>query len=341
MENKSHALAAGTFVIVVAALLLGLFSWLSSDKQEGDIYELSTSDSVNGLSEQAVVRFRGIAVGKVTKIGFDPLNKGHVLLRITVEKNLPLTSATFGTLGYQGVTGLAYMQLDNDGESNTPLTTNEDKPTRIPLRPGLLSKFADQGTFILEQFQRISESIGELLSPANQQAMVGSVQAIGDSAQQLGAAAVRIQEIAEAQLGPKQTDIPGFVADTRATMRTLQATATDISTTAKAATDTARALSSATQDFSAPGGVLDQLATTTRELAQSAEAINNSVVPNAARAADNAARTAEAATRAAQGVDRAFETLNDNPQSLIFGTGRQTPGPGEPGFVAPEPAAAR
>ena len=340
MENKSHALAAGTFVIVIAALLLGLFSWLSSDKQEGDIYELSTSDSVNGLSEQAVVRFRGIAVGKVTKIGFDPLNKGHVLLRISVDKHLPLTTATFGTLGYQGVTGLAYMQLDNDGESNTPLTTNEANPTRIPLRPGLLSKFADQGTFILEQFQRISESVGELLSPANQQAMVGSVQAIGDSAQQLGAAATRIQEIAEAQLGPKQTDIPGFVADTRAAMRTLQTTATDISTTALATTEAARSFSNVAQEITAPDGVLDQLSTASRELAQSAQGINNSVVPNAARAADSAARTAEAATRAAQGVDRAFETLNDNPQSLLFGAGRQTPGPGEPGFVPPEPAAA-
>src|SRR5690606_25314223 len=161
----------------------------------------------------------------------------------------------------------------NDGDSNTPLTTDEENPTRIPLRPGMLSKFADQGTFILEQFQRISESVGELLSPANRQAMVGSIQAIGDSAQQLGAAATRIQEIAEAQLGPKQTDIPGFVSDTRVTMRALQTTAADISTTALAATETAGALSSAIHEITAPGGVLDQLGTASRELAQSAQGI--------------------------------------------------------------------
>ena len=32
MENKAHALAAGIFVIVVAALLAGLAMWLTRDQ---------------------------------------------------------------------------------------------------------------------------------------------------------------------------------------------------------------------------------------------------------------------------------------------------------------------
>lgn len=339
MENKAHALAAGTFVLVVAALLMGLAAWLSSDKKVGDIYELSTSEAVTGLSEQAAVRFRGITVGKVTHIGFDPLNKGHVLLRISVDKGLPLTRSAYGTLGYQGVTGLAFVQLDNDGDSDVPLTTDEDEPTRIPLRPGLLSKFADQGSFILEQVQQVSERVSELLSPANQQAIMGSVTAIGESATQLGAASERIQGILDAQLGPQRTDIPTLVKETQATMRALQGTATELSTTAKAATLTAQSLTEVSQGLAAPGGMLDQLSDTSKALADSARAINDTVLPNAARAADSAARTADAATRAAQGVDRAFDTFNDNPQSLLFGPGNPSPGPGEPGFVAPKPAA--
>jgi phospholipid/cholesterol/gamma-HCH transport system substrate-binding protein len=62
------------------------------------------------------------------------------------------------------------------------------------------------------------------------------------------------------------------------------------------------------------------------------------VLPNAARAADSAARTAEAATKAARGVDRAANLLADEPRSLIFGSGGASPGPGEPGFAAPQPA---
>lgn len=340
MENKAHAFAAGAFVLFVAALLLGLAVWLSRDQQTGDIYELSTAESVTGLSEQAAVRFRGINVGKVTQIGFDPLNKGHVLLRISVNKNVPLTQSTFGTLGYQGVTGLAFVQLDNEGSSDVALTTDADQPTRIPLRPGLLSKFADQGSFILEQAQRISESVGELLSPANQQAIMDSVQAIGESATKLGAASDRIQVILDAQLGPERTNIPALVADTRATMRALQDSTAELSATAQAATVTANALTRVAGEVSAPNGLLESLGQSAQALSQSAEAINASVLPSAARAAESAARTAAAATKAARGVDRAATLLADEPTSLIFGKDRAGPGPGEPGFSAP-PAAGR
>ena len=49
MENKSHALAAGIFVIVVTALLAGLAIWLTRDNANYDLYELTTSDGVSGL----------------------------------------------------------------------------------------------------------------------------------------------------------------------------------------------------------------------------------------------------------------------------------------------------
>lgn len=336
MENKAHAFAAGAFVLFVAALLLAFAAWLSRDKQVGDIYELSTAEAVTGLSEQAAVRFRGINVGKVTSIGFDPKNQGHVLLRISVAKNVPLTQSTFATLGYQGVTGLAFVQLDNEGGSTVALTTSNDEPTRIPLRPGLLSKFADQGSFILEQAQRISQSVGELLSPANQKAIMDSVQAISDSATQLGAASQRIQTVLDAQLGPERTDIPALVAETRATLRALQKTTTDLNATAQAATATATAITSVATEVTAPDGLLQRLGQTADELSKSAQAINAQVLPNAARAADSAARTAEAATKAARGVDRAANLLADEPRSLIFGSGSASPGPGEPGFAAPQ-----
>ena len=49
MENKSHAMAAGIFVLVVAALLAGLAVWLTRDNREYQLYELSTKDGVSGL----------------------------------------------------------------------------------------------------------------------------------------------------------------------------------------------------------------------------------------------------------------------------------------------------
>ncbi len=50
MENKSHALAAGIFVIVVTALLAGLAIWLTRDNANYDLYELSTREGVSGAA---------------------------------------------------------------------------------------------------------------------------------------------------------------------------------------------------------------------------------------------------------------------------------------------------
>ena len=40
-------------------------------------------------------------------------------------------------------------------------------------------------------------------------------------------------------------------------------------------------------------------------------------------------------SRAVRQLSRTVNAINDNPQSLIFGTGRIAPGPGEEGFTPP------
>jgi phospholipid/cholesterol/gamma-HCH transport system substrate-binding protein len=41
------------------------------------------------------------------------------------------------------------------------------------------------------------------------------------------------------------------------------------------------------------------------------------------------------ASRTVRHIGRAVESVNDNPQALLLGNGVAMPGPGEPGFVAP------
>ena len=168
MENKAHALAAGLFVALLSLLVLAVAAWLTRDTGVRHAYEISTKETVTGLQAQAPVRFRGVDVGKVSRIGFDPKTTGNVLVRMEIDTDAPLTQDTFATLGYQGVTGLAFVQLADEGRPSPALVPDDEAPPRIPLRPGLLQKLEDKGEAILERVEEMSNRVNRVLGDDNQ-----------------------------------------------------------------------------------------------------------------------------------------------------------------------------
>ena len=184
MENKSHALAAGAFVLAVAALLVGLAMWLLRDVANTVAYELASSEAVSGLQPQAPVRFKGVAVGKVTDISFDPTNRANVLVRLAVAADAPVTKSTFATLAYQGVTGLSFVQLDDPGGSSEPLPRGPNGPPRIPLRPNLFGQLSDQAQDLVSKLDTSVERVNALLAPDNQAALIAAVKELGGAARE-------------------------------------------------------------------------------------------------------------------------------------------------------------
>ena len=335
MENKSHAFAAGAFVLVVSALLVALAIWLTRDTVMHRDYELSTREAVTGLQPQAGVRFKGVAVGKVTRIGFDPATPGNVLIRISTDESAPITRSTFATLGFQGVTGLAFIQLDDSGESKEALPSPNDALARIPMRPGLLSKLSDQGANILAQVEETSRRLNLLLTPENQKTLFSAVQGMGQAAQGLGLAASSIQQfsvnadkILDAQFGPQKMNLPKLVQEMNVTLRAMQATSDSVGSSADEAKASAREFKQVSQALGKPGGTLDKLAEGVDALASTGQTLGATTLPRLNR-------TSEEATRTVRQVGRVVGAVNDNPQALIFGNGAQAPGPGEAGFAAP------
>lgn len=343
MENKSHALAAGIFVAVVSAMLIVMAVWLTRDTGQHRVYEISSTQAVNGLQSQAAVRYKGVAVGKVLDIGFDPDAAGNVLVRVALNDTAPITQATFATLGFQGVTGLAYVQLDDEGDNKTPLVTSEAQPARIPMRASLFSRLSDQGVAILERLEQTSERVNALLSASNQKQLMVTIDGFGQTAISVQKMSDRVKllstnmdDILNAQLGPQRVNIPRFVDDATTTLKTLQNTAGGMDQTAAELKTTATAFTALAERLNAKGGAVERLTDGAAALTQGAvalteagKAFNAGTLPRLNRASDET-------TRAARQVTRAVDALNDNPQSLIFGHGPIAPGPGEPGFAAPK-----
>ena len=321
MENKSHALAAGIFVVVVAAMVAALAMWLTRDSGSYHSYELSSREGVSGLQPQAAVRYKGVSVGKVTHIGFDPQVSGNVLIRIAVEDSTPITPTTFAVLGYQGVTGLAYVLLDDAGEPQPVVASGASGLPRLPLHSSPFSKLADQGPEILAQVQKAMERINILLEADNRQMFSANLAHIGAAAASINTLAQRLDTTVVQRLDPALAALPTLARDTAQTMQALRTAGVQVS-------GMAQEINQTLQHLNAPDGAIDQTAQGAQNLARATDRLNTSTLPRVERASDATARAASQFGRVAAG-------LGDNPQSLLYGSGNSQPGPGENGFVPP------
>ncbi|MBF5005511.1 MlaD family protein [Diaphorobacter caeni] len=325
MENKSHALAAGIFVIVVAALLAGLGLWLSRDKTDYKVFELSSKESVTGLQPQAAVRYKGVAVGKVTSVGFDREATGNVLIRIAVNENAPISNTTFATLGYQGVTGLAHVQLDDADAPIEPIAPGEDGIPRLPLQSSQFSQIAEQIPNIMVQVNEATRKLNTLLGEENQKNFSTAIAQLGEAAGNVNVLVKRLDNTVATKLDPALATMPVLAKDAQQTLASLRAAG---NSAAAAANDIGKTV----QGLSQEGGPVKEIASSAQSLAAAADRFGRVTLPRLNRAAEETGR-------AAHRLGRTADNISDNPQSLIYGNGKGSAGPGEVGFVAPAPTA--
>ena len=324
MENKAHALAAGIFVLLMAALAAALSMWLTRDNGSYHLYEMTSREGVSGLQPQAAVRYKGVAVGKVTHIGFDPQVRGNVLIRIAVEDSTPITPTTFAVLGYQGVTGLAYVLLDDAGEPQAAVPPGSSGIARLPLHASPFSKLAEQGPEILAQAQAVMRHLNELLSEDNQQLLSQALIQMGQAAGSVSSLSQRLETTVTQRLDPALAALPALARNTEKTLASLQSAGTAVS-------GMAREMGRSAERINAPDGAIEQARVGAQTLTRAADRLSINTLPRVERASDATARAARQFGRVAEGV-------GDNPQMFLYGQGYTLPGPGEQGFAPPTPA---
>ena len=322
MENKSHAFAAGLFVLVVTALVVGLGVWLTRDRGNYQSYELSSGEGVAGLQPQAAVRYKGVSVGRVTHIGFDSQASGNVLIRIAVSVDAPITPTTFAVLGYQGVTGLAYVLLDDAGEPYPAIAPGPSGLPRLPLRTSPFTQLFDHGPAILSRVQEATERINQVLSDDNQRLLRELLANTGQAAGSVHTLSQRLDATVQQRLDPALAALPPLAREATGALQSMRQAGEQVSGMAAEIGQTAKRIN-------APGGTLEQTERGAQALAQAVERFGTTTLPRMERAADETARAARLTGRAAS-------SLGENPQGILYGPGRGQPGPGEPGFTAPQ-----
>ncbi len=147
--------------------------WLASGgslQKKYDLYLAIVEESVAGLNLNAPVKYNGVDVGKVQHIQLDPNNPQRVRLHFAIERGTPIKIDTIAVLKTQGLTGIAYVELDG-GAKNAPALVavgNEPYPV-IQTKPSLSTRLENILTSVLSKLDNTSSTIDSLLSAENRE----------------------------------------------------------------------------------------------------------------------------------------------------------------------------
>jgi phospholipid/cholesterol/gamma-HCH transport system substrate-binding protein len=312
MENRAYAFAAGVFTLMLGAGLVFVAMWMTGESEVRERFVLESRYPVTGLNPQATVRFRGVDVGKVEAIRFDPKSPRVILIDVSVRPDTPITRGTYAQLGTQGVTGLAYVNLDDDGSKPERLTAAEARAARIQMRQSFIDELSLAGKDLVSDFKQVAAKLNRLLSGENQEQLVRAMAS-------LEAASTRVSTLAR-ELEPGARGIVALTEDARALAKRAGELMSGITTLVAE-------LKSATRSFERVAASAESVGAATQTVARSAVA---DTLPRINRLLDQLSRNSER-------LDRLLAELDEQPSSLVFGRPPPEPGPGEPGFAAPKP----
>ena len=322
MENRSHALAAGIFTLLLSLGIIAAAMWLNRDTQERTPYVLTTTGSVAGLNPQAAVRYRGMEVGKVEALEFDREQPGRILVRIGILPTTPVTTATFAELGMHGLTGLAYVQLDTDPKVKSPalVPSTASAPARLAIRPSLFDRFSISGEDLIISAATAMNQVNKLLGDDNQKQLMQTLT-------NLQGVSTRLGQLAD-EVKPAAVAISGLATDGRKALA-------GVAPVLRSADETLASIGKLSIELSRRMDVVDRAGRGVEQAGQGVGEIARSVSAMETQSLPRLNLLLDEAGRGARTVERVADRLGDEPASVLFGTPPARPGPGEPGFTAP------
>jgi phospholipid/cholesterol/gamma-HCH transport system substrate-binding protein len=178
MEIRASYVIVGAVVLALLAGLAAFSLWLVETGVDRDVarYEIAFEGSVSGLPEGGQVLYRGIPVGRVGEIRIDPANVENVLVVVEVDRETPIKEDTVATLEFQGLTGIAYVQLRGGTQESARLDPAAAQPPRIPSRRSALERVFESTPELLMQALAMVDRLSVLLSDENLAAIAATLQ---------------------------------------------------------------------------------------------------------------------------------------------------------------------
>ncbi len=220
MEREANYAAVGAFVLLLVAMAGAFVYWYSDTRDTRDFtrYEIYFDGSVSGLTEGGAVRYLGVDIGRVRRIRLDQRAADRVMVIVDIDSTTPISERTVAQLSLLGVTGLLYIDLQQQAPGKTVLKVIEPVPSLD--YPVIRSARSNFDSFV-SSLPDVTARLGELVVRANtllsDQNIALFSQLVGD----VGRAGAALPE-AVGSASELIRDLRSATADTRAVVAEVQ-----------------------------------------------------------------------------------------------------------------------
>jgi phospholipid/cholesterol/gamma-HCH transport system substrate-binding protein len=216
MDRDTNYVVVGAFVLLVIAMAASFVFWYTDqqDKRTYQRYEVYFRGNVSGLTAGSPVRYLGVDVGKVARVMLEPGHRNRVEVIVDIESAAPIDGHTLANLKIQGITGLLYIDMEEDPKAKVP-----DALAQGHRYPVIRSAPSDLDAF-LSSLPVLATRATELVDRFNQVLSDDNVRAVKETVDNLRRASERLPDtVRDAQL---------LVADMRRASHEVEAVAADL-----------------------------------------------------------------------------------------------------------------
>ncbi len=287
METRANYILVGIVTLSVLLASFGFVYWIArfGETKNSVPLEVRIPGSVTGLSVGSQVLFNGIKVGDVRKLIIDAKNPKGVVAITEVGLDTPVTSATIATLGFQGLTGQAYIELKGGDPNSENILAKAQETGEMPFveaDPGAVNNLIDQAQSIAKNADKVLAGLQKFVDD-NQKPLT---ETISNANKFSGALARNSDQIDE------------FLASVGDLAKTLQGVSGRLDTTLASAEDLLKSVDKQKIDR-----ILANADKISSDLAASSGEIKK-VVDSADIAIKNVSELAAKATKSLDGVDK-------------------------------------
>jgi phospholipid/cholesterol/gamma-HCH transport system substrate-binding protein len=189
MASHKTKFTVGLFVASGIGITLMAIVWLGMSRylEKGHFFTAYFNESVQGLSQDAPVKYRGVPIGRVEKIRVAP-DSNLIEVIMMIETDQTLDRSYVAQLKDVGITGSMFVELDRKKPDEPDLSPHITFPSEYPIvasKPSELSHLLGELNHVLNNIKAldlegISEKVKLILDNMNGMMADADVKGISD-----------------------------------------------------------------------------------------------------------------------------------------------------------------